>query len=102
MRTDELPIMVNERNECMKEWYPNRVEWDDFVIIFMKHSKMECLENEPTQVWPYGWETLKQYSRWGVEDGIIQAMINGDFVKTIMEYVKKIVNEIDSKALPMP
>lgn len=68
----------------------------------MKHSKMECLENEPTQVWPYGWETLKQYSRWGVEDGIIQAMMNGDFVKTIMEYVKKIVNEIDSKALPMP
>ena len=34
MRTDELPIMVNERNACMKKWYPERVEWDVFVESF--------------------------------------------------------------------
>lgn len=34
MRSDELPVMVNEREKCMVKWYPNRVEWDDFVIKF--------------------------------------------------------------------
>lgn len=34
MRTDELPIMVNERNKCMMRWYPERVEFDEFVKIF--------------------------------------------------------------------
>lgn len=38
MRTDELPIMVNERNACMKEWYPERVEWNEFVDIFTKKN----------------------------------------------------------------
>lgn len=34
MRSDELPIMVNERNKCMMPWYPERVEFDEFVKIF--------------------------------------------------------------------
>ena len=38
MRTDELPIMVNERNECMKEWYPERVEWNTFVERFRENN----------------------------------------------------------------
>ena len=38
MRTDELPIMVNERNACMEEWYPERVEWDEFVKVFTEKN----------------------------------------------------------------
>ena len=38
MRTDELPIMVNERNECMKVWYPERVEWKTFVERFKENN----------------------------------------------------------------
>lgn len=36
MRSDELPIMVNEQNKCMIQWYPERVEFSDFVEIFTK------------------------------------------------------------------
>ena len=38
MRSDELPIMVNERDKCMESWYPKRVEWDDFVKIFTENN----------------------------------------------------------------
>lgn len=34
MRTDELPIMVNERDKCMMQWYPERVSFDEFIKIF--------------------------------------------------------------------
>lgn len=34
MRSDELPIMVNERDRCMLPWYPERVEFDEFIKIF--------------------------------------------------------------------
>jgi len=34
MRTDELPIMVNEHDKCMLKWYPERVEFDHFVKLF--------------------------------------------------------------------
>lgn len=34
MRTDELPIMVNETDKCMMKWYPERVELDEFIQIF--------------------------------------------------------------------
>lgn len=38
MRTDELPIMVNERDKCMLKWYPERVEFEDFIKIFTKQN----------------------------------------------------------------
>lgn len=38
MRTDELPIMVNEREKCMLKWYPERVEFEDFIKIFTKQN----------------------------------------------------------------
>lgn len=34
MRTDELPIMVNEIDKCMMKWYPERVEFEEFIKIF--------------------------------------------------------------------
>lgn len=38
MRTDELPIMVNEREKCMLKWYPERVEFEDFIKIFTEQN----------------------------------------------------------------
>lgn len=38
MRTDELPIMVNEREKCMEEWYPERVEWEEFEKVFKEKN----------------------------------------------------------------
>ena len=38
MRSDELPIMVKEIDGCMKSWYPERVEFDEFVKIFKDNN----------------------------------------------------------------
>ncbi len=38
MRTDELPIMLYERDGYMKEWYPERVEHNEFIGIFTKSN----------------------------------------------------------------
>lgn len=34
MRSDELPIMLSEKNGCMKDIYPQRVELSEFIKIF--------------------------------------------------------------------
>lgn len=34
MRSDELPIILAEKNNCMKEVYPDRVEKSQFIEIF--------------------------------------------------------------------
>lgn len=36
MRSDELPIMVTEKGNCMRSVYPERVEWVEFVEVFTK------------------------------------------------------------------
>ncbi len=38
MRTDELPVMLFERDGYMKEWYPERVEYAEFIEIFTKSN----------------------------------------------------------------
>lgn len=38
MRTDELPILVNETDKCMMRWYPERVEFDEFIKIFKEKN----------------------------------------------------------------
>lgn len=35
MRSDELPIILDEKDECMKKVYPERVEFDEFVNRFI-------------------------------------------------------------------
>ncbi len=38
MRSDELPIMVVERNQCARYVYPERVEWNAWCEIFIKEQ----------------------------------------------------------------
>lgn len=38
MRSDELPIIVAERNGRMRDWYPDRVEWEAFVEVFTQNN----------------------------------------------------------------
>lgn len=38
MRTDELPIMLDEKNGSMKKYYPERVEMDEFVRVFTEKN----------------------------------------------------------------
>ncbi len=41
MRSDELPIMVVERNLCAINAYPNRVEWEAWCKIFKKEQNID-------------------------------------------------------------
>lgn len=38
MRSDELPIMLSEKNGCMRKVYPNRVELSEFIQIFTQQN----------------------------------------------------------------
>lgn len=38
MRTDELPIMLYEKDKSMLKWYPDRVEYMDFVKLFKANN----------------------------------------------------------------
>lgn len=34
MRSDELPIILKEQDDCMRAFYPDRVEFEEFKDIF--------------------------------------------------------------------
>lgn len=38
MRTDELPIILDEKNGSMKSYYPERVEMSEFVDVFSRNN----------------------------------------------------------------
>lgn len=38
MRSDELPIMLSEKNDCMRKIYPERVELKEFIRIFKEQN----------------------------------------------------------------
>ena len=38
MRSDELPIMLAERDGCMRSIYPKRVEFNEFVKLFTEQN----------------------------------------------------------------
>lgn len=38
MRTDELPIILDEKDESMKSYYPERVEMSEFVDVFSRNN----------------------------------------------------------------
>lgn len=40
MRSDELPIMIVERNRCAGQVYPERVEWEEWCDVFRKEQNL--------------------------------------------------------------
>lgn len=38
MRSDELPIMLSEKDGCMRNVYPERVELNEFITIFKEQN----------------------------------------------------------------
>ena len=40
MRSDELPIILLERDGCAKEVYPERVEWEEWCEVFKKEQNL--------------------------------------------------------------
>ncbi len=62
--------------------------------------KLDCLNNKPTDSFPYGFEDLKQYAHWNPDT--ISEMIKGKYVKFITDLVNKAIEELENKKLPMP
>lgn len=71
------------------------------VPCSMKQSKLNCMKDKPTAHWPYGSTWLK-YRTWNAS--VILLMIDKDghnpFAETIIERVKTILEEVESKQLP--
>ena len=66
----------------------------------VEKNKLECLNNNPTDYWPYGWEDLEQYAHWNLDT--ISEMIKGNYVNFIKDLVNKAIEELENKKLPMP
>ena len=66
-----------------------------------KQSKLNCMKDKPTAYWPYGSTWLK-YRTWNAS--VILLMIDKDghnrFAETIIDRVKTILEEVESKQLP--
>lgn len=83
-------------------------EWDFYWGISnyngksmeVEKVKLECLNNKPTDEWPYGREGLEQYAHWNPDT--ISEMIKGNYVKFIKDLVNKAIEELENKKLPMP
>ena len=71
----------------------------DFIKS-LQFTQMDCLDQKPTDLWPYGWQYLK-FNDWTLGGGITKAMISGDFAKHIKEMVDAILVEIENKNLRM-
>ncbi|MBP5505835.1 MAG: PD-(D/E)XK nuclease family protein [Bacteroidales bacterium] len=63
-------------------------------------SKLDSLNNQPTNGWPYGWEYLPLYRNWDMNT--LSAMVKGDYAQTIIKKVSQILEEIVTRKLPMP
>ena len=63
-------------------------------------QKLDCLSNQPSDEWPYGWEYLKKYQAW--DWNVYTEMVNGNFANYVVELASKVLEEIERKKLPMP
>ena len=71
------------------------------VPCSMKQSKLDCMKGKSNDYWPYGFTYLK-YKTWDAQ--VIPDMIDKDghnpFAETIIDRVKTILEEVESKQLP--
>ena len=71
------------------------------VPCSMKQSKLDCMKGKSNDYWPYGFTYLK-YKTWDAR--VISDMIDKDghnrFAETIIDRIKTILEEVESKQLP--
>ena len=66
----------------------------------IEETKLDCLENSPDKVFPYGTGNLGQYTNWDMNT--FTEMVKGNYVEYITSLVGTALDEIDRKGLPMP
>lgn len=61
-------------------------------------QKLDCMNNAPTDYWPYGWTKLTdKYKNWTA--AIMPDIVNGQFACYIEQTIMTILQEIDSKSI---
>ena len=68
--------------------------------LLVEETKLDCLENSPDKVFPYGTGNLGQYTNWDMNT--YTEMVKGNYVDYITSLVSAALDEIDRKGLPMP
>ena len=66
----------------------------------VEETKLDCLDNSPDKVFPYGTGNLGQYTNWDMNT--YTEMVKGNYVEYITSLVETALEEIDRKGLPMP
>lgn len=93
-------ICINSDSRGLINFYDGISIHNGEPYIFGK-SKLNCMKDNPTAHWPYGSTWLK-YRTW--DASVILLMIDKDghnpFAETIIERVKTILEEVESKQLP--
>lgn len=95
-------------------WTSNKKYWKDMHIgissyeepnrkykIYKKdHVKLNCLEETPSDIWPYGWEYLPEEMRnWDCY--ITEEIVQGKVFEYIKEKFETILSEIEERHLKM-
>lgn len=91
-------IMFHTDNSFERDFYwgvsshPNK--------LTVKQHKLNCLKEDPTEFWPYGWESLSMNRDWYWNAYL--EMANGNFVKYIKDLILIALDEIEKNNIEMP
>ncbi len=76
----------------------NSIDWST-----ISRQKLDCLDNDPTEAWPYGWSNLNGiYFNWNMRTAIDMAsQSDNKFCNYIIGKLDIMLAEIDAKHLIM-
>lgn len=115
--TDNLLSAVKEAGFYFykREWhragivfYTETNGWRDFYYGISNYEgttkldiqgkkKLECMTQDPTDYWPYGWARLDRYQDWNRT--VMPDMANGKFANYIKEVLNTILHELKEKKI---
>ena len=115
--TDNLLSAVKEAgfDFYKREWhragivfYTETNGWRDFYYGISNYEgttkldiqgkkKLECMTQDPTDYWPYGWARLDRYQDWNRT--VMPDMANGKFTNYIKEVLNTILHELKEKKI---
>lgn len=86
-----------------REFHCGISNYNSVEMTSLTRQKLNCLDNEPTEGWPYGWSWLSDnYFNWNIRTALDMAnSTDNRFCKYIIDKLDKMLKEIDEKHLVM-
>lgn len=86
-----------------REFHCGVSNYNSVDMTSMARQKLNCLDNEPTEGWPYGWSWLQDnYFNWNIRTALDMANeTDNKFCQYILDKLDRILQEIDYKHLIM-